>query len=156
MYIDTWVHKMETKQITILNELLTAINQNNFDLEAWKLKANIVLSKIFGSNDPKLKLVENLQYNFSSWTLRDHSGGKQHDPVKTHAKEIIEAALLEIELNSTENPVLKEFEKQLTGAQFAILKSIIEQNNRQALNDFLDEIDKKNKNEIFINLIFNS
>lgn len=145
---------METKQIAILNELLTAINQNNFDLDAWKLKANIVLSKIFGSNDPKIKLVENLQYNFSSWTLRDHSGGKLHDPVKTQAKEIIEAALLEIELNSTENPILKEFEKQLTGSQFAILKSIIEQNNRQALNVFLNEIDQKN--EIFINLILKS
>lgn len=147
---------METKQIVILNELQTALNQNNFDLEAWKFKANIVLGKIFGIDDAKLKMVEKLQYNFSSWTLRDHSGGKQHDPIKNQAKEIIEAALLEIELNSTENPVLKEFEKNLTGSKFATLKSIKEQNNKQALSNFLDEIDQNSKNDIIINLILNS
>ncbi len=44
---------------------------------------------------------ETLKYDYSSWNLRDHSGGKIHDAVKDKAHEIIESALIELRLSES-------------------------------------------------------
>ncbi|HKM93640.1 MAG TPA: hypothetical protein VJY41_08315 [Prolixibacteraceae bacterium] len=146
---------MENKKVTILKELISAVDEKNFDLAAWKTKTSLVLKNIFGDENEKSKRIDDLNYNFSSWTLRDHSGGKQHDPVKIQAKEIIEAALIELELEEDTNPTLSFFQDFLPGIKYNQLLEVIAQNDQNALSSFLADTDQNIKDQILLKLIRN-
>jgi len=87
---------MDSAKTEILGDLLADIDNKAFDLEAWKKKAILILKKIFGERDDKISMIENLHYEFSSWSLRDSSGGTSYDKVKENARKIIEAATSEL------------------------------------------------------------
>lgn len=146
---------MKNKKVKILKELILAVDEKNFDLEAWKTKASLVLNNIFGDKDEKIKKIDDLHYNFSSWTLRDHSGGKRHDPVKIQAKEIIEAALIELDLEEDTNPALSFFQDFLPGIKYNQLLEFIAQNDQKALSSFLADTDQNIKDQILLKLIRN-
>lgn len=146
---------MENTKATVLKELLDAIDSKNFDLESWKIKASHITKKIFGNNDEKVLLIRNLQYDYSSWSLRDHSGGKQNDSVKEKAREIMETALLELKLSDNHSDVILKFKDQLTGAQFNSLQSLMESahENPEKLKSFISTIQADIKDEILVQLL---
>jgi hypothetical protein len=148
---------MKTEKVEILGELLKALDQKNFDLSAWKIKAALVIRKAFGDKDPKIALIEGLNYDYSSWALRDHSGGKIHDSIKDKAKEIIEAAILELKLEDDETPVMQIIRNELTGSEYAKLQEIIssstEKENR--LTAFFNEIPGNKAEKVLAKIIVN-
>lgn len=144
---------MENKKIAALTELLTSIESGKFDLEAWKLKASIVLKKIFGESDEKARLIEQLQYNFSSWSLRDHSGGKQHDPVKTKASEIIEAGILELQLQENEDPIIKALNENLSGKKYAKLLELIGNKDNKGIKNLVTNLDNDTKEQLLTQIL---
>ena len=146
---------MKNQKVEILEDLLKSFDQKNFDLDAWKIKASIVLKKIFGEADEKASLINNLHYDFSSWSLRDHSGGKQHDPIKDQAKEIIEAAIVELELSGDRSPVLEVMRNQLSGEEFDQLQHLIDnnQNIEASLTEYFSKIAPAKKEQILAQII---
>ncbi len=146
---------MENTKITVLNELLHTIENKNFDLESWKIKASLIMKKVFGRDDEKVSLIKNLQYDYSSWSLRDHSGGRQHDSVKDKAREIIETALLELKLTGDNSDILNSLRNKLTGAQFNTLQSIIDTTppDAEKLKSFFTTISSEIKDDILIQLL---
>lgn len=146
---------MEDNKISILRELLQAFNQKTFDLEAWKIKASIILKKIFGDDDEKVELINQLHYDYSSWNLRDHSGGKQHDSVSDQAKEIIETAIIELELSKNDSPILEIFQKHYTGAEFDELQLLINNNSlvEEKLTEYFSKITNSKKDLILAQII---
>ncbi len=145
---------MKTEKIEILDDLLKALDQKNFDLSAWKIKAALVVKKVFGKNDPKIALIEGLNYDYSSWALRDHSGGKIHDSVKDKAKEIIEAAILELKLDDDENPVMQIIRNELTGSEYAKLQEIISSSEKEnGLTTFIKDLPEKKAEKILTKII---
>ena len=91
---------MAEKQIAILREQLAKLDEKKFDLDAWKTHTLIFLERIFGKDNSKLKLIQDLHYDYSSWSLRDTAATgktKDKDPVKMRASEILEATILELE-----------------------------------------------------------
>jgi hypothetical protein len=149
---------MENTKAVILGELLDDIDSKAFELEAWKKKATLVLKKIFGDNDEKLSMIEKLHYEFSSWSLRDSSGGTSYDKVKENARKIIEAATAELKLTTDNNLVIETLKDELSGKEFAALQSITEdqENISQSLNVYFNAMSPERKNELLIALVIRS
>src|SRR5664279_4626692 len=89
---------MVEQEIELINRQIESLTAKNFDLEAWKSHTILFLERIFGKESTKVTMIKELKYNYSSWTLRDAAGtGKNSDPVILKAREILEAAGLELE-----------------------------------------------------------
>lgn len=146
---------MSNLETDTLSQLLKAIDQKNFDLDVWKIKASLVLKKIFGESDEKLKLLQALHYDYSSWTLRDQSGSKKADTVKEEARGLVEAAILEIELESKGNPAVEGLQKELTGAQMERLQQLIQQTSVEEKDvvEFISQISPEIKDRVLARLL---
>ncbi|NOY96087.1 MAG: hypothetical protein GXO81_06860 [Chlorobi bacterium] len=141
------------KEIALLKEQKSRLEDKKFDLEAWKNYTIIFLERIFGPESSKLKMIKELHYDYSSWSLRDVSGaGKAKDPVKMRAAEILDSTILELEqLGLPEKTKEKEkvwqlLEDELTGKQVKEIKSIIDsevENKPEKIKDILANIDKE-------------
>ncbi|MDX1284332.1 MAG: hypothetical protein R3182_04950, partial [Draconibacterium sp.] len=84
---------MAEKEIALLREQLVRLDEKKFDLEAWKNHTLIFLERIFGKDSSKLKLIQEIHYDYSSWSLRDTAAAgktKDKDPVKMRAREILD------------------------------------------------------------------
>jgi len=132
---------MDQKKINILNELSQTLNQPDFNLEAWKMKAKLIVKTLFGPNDDRIGMIEKLHYDYSSWSLRDNSGGKIIDPVKKTAAEIIGSALIELEINQERNPIEELFSQELTGSRFKELQELVKQNDEEEIKRFVSMLD---------------
>lgn len=146
---------MNELKIKVIQELASDFDQKNFDLEAWKIKASLVLKRIFGEKDEKVGLIQNLHYDFSSWSLRDHSGGKQHDPVKDQAREIIETAILELKLIDDLPAVTTVMQSVLSGSEFVQLQQLRENklSNEMGLTEYFSKIAPEKKDLILAQII---
>jgi len=149
---------MDNSKQKILNDLLSEIEKKDFDLEAWKMKASMVFKIFFGLNDEKIGFIKNLHYDFSSWSLRDSSGGKQHDSVKENAKRIIETALLEISLTRNENFLFEILREELTETEYFSLTSIIEKSENlfSDLNKYFSNLASSKEEQILKKLVLKS
>lgn len=130
---------MQKKEIylQLLNDRLNEIDQRSFDLNAWKKSTALAVESCFGSNSPQLRAIQNINYEYNSWVLRDESGVT--DPVKTNCKSVLNVIIKELEMTEdivTESETLNNlqfvwlpFEDQLTGAASKQLKAILRNTN---------------------------
>ena len=65
---------MKELEIELLNKQVAKLNADDFDLEAWKGGAIILLERIFGPDNQKIKQLEKIKYDQSSWALREAKG----------------------------------------------------------------------------------
>jgi len=140
---------MKKEAIKLLQQQLNKLEARDFDLESWKKYTIVLLSRIFSENSQKIKLIENLEYEFNSWSLRDASGNESYeDGTKKLAAEIIQASIDEInafgidaEKSSNEDAeqVLQLIFDELKGSQVKAIKQIIA----------LDESDDEKKRQVF-------
>ena len=135
---------MSEKELILLQKQKEKLLEKHFNLEGWKSQTIIFLQRIFGKDDPVIKMINDLKYDYSSWNLRDVSGDKQFkDPVKAQAAAIIDAAILEIETlgsptqQTTGDKLWGALEELLTGKQLKELKELV------TGNDNLKEIKEK-------------
>lgn len=157
---------MSDNEIELLRQQKASLDIKKFDLEAWKAPTLMFVSRIFGATSEHVRQIRELKYDYSSWTLRDTSGGGQlTDPVRVRAKEILEAAISEIQNLGTPPPVsntsviLDSFRKELTGKEMQDLEKILllnESEKRQALKSFLNDRDKKMLRAVLIDLLLNN
>jgi len=157
---------MSENEIELLKQQIASIDTKKFDLEAWKAPTLMFVSRIFGATSEHVSQIRELKYDYSSWTLRDTSGGGQlTDPVRVRAKEILEAAISELQNLGTLpkviaiSGVLESFRKELTGKEMQDLEKILhlnENEKHQALKSFLNERDKKMLRSVLIDLLLNN
>ncbi|MFW5756154.1 MAG: hypothetical protein ACOCWD_03635 [Tangfeifania sp.] len=146
---------MAEKEIALLKEQIDRLDDKKFDLHAWKNHTLIFLERIFGKENSKIKMIQNLTYDYSSWSLRDTAAGgsdKEKDPVRIQAREILEAAIAELESlglpqEKQEKLIIKELlEDELTGKQVKNLNAILnsEENNKgEKITEILETLDKE-------------
>lgn len=117
---------MAKEEIALLKEQIDRLNDKKFDLEAWKNRTVIFLERIYGPEGSKLKMINSLHYDYSSWSLRDTFAGgteKDKDPVRIQAKEILEAIITELktlgipEAKKEQQKLRELLEDDLTGKQ---------------------------------------
>jgi hypothetical protein len=110
---------MPDKEIQLLKAQIDKLNNKDFDLDAWKKSTIIILARIFGDNNLKIKQIESIEYDYSSWSLRDTTGFNTYlDSCKKLGKEILQACIDELETlglpDTEETP--DEFFLVITGA----------------------------------------
>src|SRR5690606_7883274 len=92
---------MAEKEIALLKQQIERLDEKRFDLGAWKNRTILFLERLFGNDSPKLKMINDLHYDYSSWSLRDtaaEGSARDKDPVRIQAKEILEATIAELEM----------------------------------------------------------
>jgi hypothetical protein len=127
----------KTANYALLEERLKRLDQKNFDWSAWKKGTLLVLEKVFGKESLYVKELENTDYHYNSWSLRDTAGSE--DPVKASVRELLNICLTDAEHSQKTKQAPPKDEKQ------AQIKEII--------NQFLDhatlaEIEKIAKSEV--------
>ncbi len=117
---------MAEKEIALLKEQIERLDDPKFDLGAWKNRTSIFLERIFGRQSTKIKMINDLHYDYSSWSLRDTAAGgseKDKDPIKIQARQILEATISELEYiglpaeKQARYKVKELLEDELTGRQ---------------------------------------
>ncbi len=154
---------MSENEIELIRQQIASLDIKKFDLEAWKSPTLLFFSRIFGAASEHVRQIRELKYDYSSWTLRDTSGGGQlTDPVRVRAREILEAAISELQKLGTPPPVittsgvLESFRKELTGKEMQELEKILllgENEKLQALKSFLNDRDKKTLRSVLIDML---
>ncbi|MEM0938447.1 MAG: hypothetical protein AAF600_01085 [Bacteroidota bacterium] len=90
---------MKSQYIKLLKKQIEKLDQEDFDLEAWKTSTISVLHRIFGEIDSRAKQIDNLKIDYSSWALRDsNSHYKPIETAKRKGKEVLNTAVEEIEI----------------------------------------------------------
>ncbi|TKG96102.1 hypothetical protein EYV94_07405 [Puteibacter caeruleilacunae] len=148
---------MQAEKIKLLNEQITKLTARDFRLEAWKVHTIILLDNFFGKDNNKSQLIDQLKADYSSWNLRDATGGNQQaDPIKQLAKEILEAAIQEISLEVEEptSPLTSALQDELSGKEFSNLQAFKKENNEEEIAQFVKSLSKKKLENIITNLIF--
>ncbi len=156
---------MAEKEIALLKEQIARLEEKNFDLEAWKNHTVIFLERIFGKDNSKIKMIKELHYDYSSWSLRDTAATgktKDKDPVRMQADEILRATIAELEsLGLPENKNEKEktrelLQEELTGKQIREIENLIKSENPEKTDkiaEILAKIDKENLAKIVAKLL---
>jgi hypothetical protein len=89
---------MAEKEIELIKNQIEKLNDPSFDLKVWKNTTTMVLSLIFGKDSDKIEQIKNINYDYSSWTLRDTSGASATEIVKKLGRELLETAIQELEV----------------------------------------------------------
>jgi hypothetical protein len=144
---------MAEKEIAILKMQIELLGADRFDLEAWKNQTVIFLERIFGKESTKVKLIRELHYDYSSWNLRDTSGGGQSkDPVRLQAKAILEAAIEELDKLGlpVEKPDAAQLQillsDELTGRQMKEIDTILHTelpDRKERISRILETLEKE-------------
>ena len=127
---------MAKKEIEILQKQIERLNVRDFDLEAWKKYTIVMLARIFGDTSEKIRQIESIEYDYSSWALRDTSGSSSYlESCKKLGRKILEASIEE--LNTFGLPdrsgyddrffliITEALQDELKGSQFRQLKDVI-------------------------------
>ncbi|MFW6290008.1 MAG: hypothetical protein ACOC0R_03485 [Mariniphaga sp.] len=156
---------MAEKEIALLKQQIERLDDKRFDLSAWKNRTILFLERIFGNNSPKLKMISELHYDYSSWSLRDTAAGgsaKDKDPVRIQAKDILEATITELEMlglpkEKEEQYKLKELlEDELTGRQMKEIVLILHSdktNKAEEIKNILESLPGEKLAAIMANLL---
>ncbi len=85
------------KEIDLIKKQIAALDDEDFDLKAWKAYTTVLLERIFGPQSRKIKEIESIHYDFGSWTLRDTAGNRaETEGCKEQGRKILEAAIYEL------------------------------------------------------------
>jgi hypothetical protein len=127
---------MPKKEIALLQGQIDKLKAKDFDLDAWKKYTIIILARIFGDNSQKVQQIENIEYDYSSWSLRDTSGSSEYlDTCKKLGGEILQASIDELNAlglpQSADHPdefynaIMDALKDELKGSQVKELQQIL-------------------------------
>ena len=148
---------MAKKEISILKKQIERLDIKDFDLEAWKKFTIVMLARIFGDTSEKIRQIESIEYDYSSWSLRDTSGSSTYlDSCKKLGRKILEASIEELEafglpdVTGEEDKffqiIIDALQDELKGSQFRDLKDIIIKTKKEAelkekVREILNDLD---------------
>ena len=157
------------KSIQLIREFIRKLDQDDFDLEAWKNSVTLILERVFGPGALIINKIQSLSYHMSSWALRDTLGKSSwEEQIKRNAREILETAIMELEIAGTgeyepamhtASLIISEaLENELTGSQYKELKAILKENDdpalrREKISEYLRSLDTETLQNILSTLL---
>ncbi len=142
---------MAKKEISLLKKQIDKIDTKDFDLEAWKKYTIILLARIFGDKTEKIRQIESIEYDFSSWALRDTTGASSYmETCKKLGQKILEASIDELEhfglpeSTNEENAfftlIINSLEDELKGIQVKEIKSVLSSiDKKESMKEDIEE-----------------
>ena len=153
----------------MLREFINRLDRKDFNLEAWKNSVTLILENIFGAGAPVIGKIQELSYHMSSWALRDTLGKSSwEEQINRNAREILETAILELEMADTDEGSTKEndvfglireaLENELKGSQYKTLKAILKENKdpstrKDKVREFIRSLDQETLQGILVSLL---
>jgi hypothetical protein len=129
---------MINSEAEIIKKRINKLDQEDFDLEAWKETTFSILQRILDTDDLRLKQINNLKVDYGSWALRDATS--KYNPIETakkKGKEVLESVLDDLALA---NP-LDSLSETLSGS---VLKKIAKSSKKEDLIKVLNKEKKEN------------
>lgn len=131
------------KEIALLQKQIDKLESEDFDLEAWKAGTIILLERYFGIDNQKIRQIEKIKYDQSSWALREAKGSKNMmDTCKKQGKEVLLIAIDELanfglpneiaEAQSApfKNVIVKALEDELKMSQYREVLRILDSDKK--------------------------
>lgn len=149
------------KEIELLETQIKKLDAKDFDLNAWKQYTIVLLARIFGDNNQKISQIEKIDYDYSSWSLRDTTGRSSYlETCKKLGREILLASIDELkafgppDLNVSDEKyipvdiIIESLEDELRVSQFRDLKKLVnaaksKQEKIKELKELLKDLDKE-------------
>lgn len=140
---------MAEKEIRLLREQLSRLNDSNVEFEVWKNQTLIFLERIFGGSSSEVKMLKEVRNDYSSWNLRDATGKeKSKDPARLKAAEILHTIITEVEelglpKESGQKATIKRLlEEELTGKQIREIDEILNSDLQEKESKIKDIVEK--------------
>ncbi len=162
---------MVKQEIELLESQILKLSAADFDFEAWKKYSLLMLTRLFGKDDPKINQLINIDFEFNSWSLRDASGNESYEEgSKRLAREVLQAAIDELKIyglpKKEENPdeqpneILTIILDEFTGSQVKELKKILKSRNnltekRRLIQELILELGTTTNINIIANILSN-
>jgi len=163
---------MVKKEIKLLEQQIEKLNAPDFDFEAWKKYSVIILSRVFGSDDEKIVQLENIDFEFNSWSLRDASGNESYEEgSKRLATEVLKAAIDELNIygipnidksdsDETTREILNIILDEFKGSQVKELSKILNSHDsktekKRRVKELIEEIGEYGSYDIISNILTN-
>jgi len=159
---------LKKEAIKLLKQQLEKLDAKDFDLNAWKKYTIVILSRVFGEENQKIKQVEDLEFEYNSWSLRGASGNESYeDGTIKLAREIIQASIDEItafgipdsKANNKELQLILSFIlDELKGSQVKQIKKIIhsaesEDEKKRLVFEIISTLGENNSYDLITNII---
>lgn len=162
---------MKDQAIQLLTEQIAKLQLRNFELKSWKRQTAILLMRIFGENDPKVAQIEQLDFEFNSWSLRDASGNESYEQGRKQAgRDVLEAAIRELELlglpqlswveekQELAKQIAAALQDELKGSQVKQIRQILkahesDEEKQRLLSEILETLHKDQLKKMFITLL---
>lgn len=91
---------MALKEIKWIENQMEKLNAPDFDIDAWKSSACLMLDGIFGEGNHRSSQLAKLDNRFNSWSLRDATGNESYEERNQRmATEILQSAIDELEIS---------------------------------------------------------
>ncbi|MFO8129116.1 MAG: hypothetical protein R6T99_04345 [Bacteroidales bacterium] len=126
---------MAEKEIELLKKQIEKLDKKGFDLEAWKKYTIVIIARIFGDHSEKIRQIEKITYDYSSWALRDTTGDSSYlETCKKLGREILEASIDELEAFGVPRKeegsqffriIYEALEDELKGSQVKEIRNIL-------------------------------
>ena len=136
---------MLDKYIALIQKQIENLEAKDFDLKSWKTASVIIVGRIFGENSKIAEEIDNINYDLSSWSLRDTLAKTSNlEACKNKGRSILNVALNELELlglpnqnNSSEKKIpvqiiVSALKNELKGIQYQELNDIIKSRKKEA------------------------
>ena len=134
---------MTDKYIEVLKGQIAKLDDEDFDLEAWKSGTIVLIARIFGDASTKIKEIEKITFDFSSWSLRAASGSiDQLESCKVRGKGVVEACITELEILGAE-----ETDGNAVDSKNALVNAIGEELNMSDYRKLLKTVKSKSSRE---------
>ncbi len=162
---------MVKKEIELLNSQIEKLHSSGFELEAWKKYSILILTRVFGKDDPKVSQLQSIEFEFNSWSLRDASGNESYEQgSKRLAKEVLQAAIDELKIyglpkkednpDDQPNEILTIILDEFKGSQVKELKKILKSKNNLAekqrlVKELIQELGNTTNINIITNILSN-
>ncbi len=159
------------KEIKLLQAQIDKLENKGFDLDAWKQYTVVLLARIFGEHNTKIKQIEKIEYDFSSWALRDTSGKSAYmETCKKLGREVLLASIDELNafgLPEKQTPtddsipvsvLVSALEEELKVSQFRKLKAIVRsgeevEKKKEEIKGLLKSFDKDFAENVVLNIL---
>jgi hypothetical protein len=146
---------IKDKYVEVFRIQISKLEEDDFDLEAWKSGTIVLLARVFGDDSSKISEIEKIKFDFGSWSLRDSSGSAdQMEACKKRCMGVLEACITELDVLGVE----EEFTGEVSNSKLfqALRESIEEELKMSQYKKLLKIIKTKSSREEKQKMLFNS
>ena len=144
---------MSSTYIKLLQKRIDGLAEKDFNLEVWKSSSALLLTRIFGENNPYSKEIESLKVDFSSWSLRDATSDyNPRETCKRLGRESLEMAIEELKIESKKED-FNAVKLEMLKSHSEDLATAVKQKDKQTVLEILKKTSKAELSNLLVKIL---